>query len=195
MLPLAMPLILISIFYWLSLSTWFGASVFVLVAAPSIHRTVRDNNPLLPTVLSVNLEGQHGTLLAGGIVNNLLASLSRLGYLCAGILLIALIGEWVLVGRENRDWVLPLVRSALYISAVALAVYDARVVRPKVDEARQTFVDHADEPDVANPALDRFDRYGRESVTVLQLLIAALLGLVVFSGIGLARGLGTSVSF
>jgi hypothetical protein len=63
------PLALVSILYWLSLSTWFGAAVFVAVAAPSIIRTVRENDPLLPTVLSVNLEGQHGTLLAGSIVN------------------------------------------------------------------------------------------------------------------------------
>jgi hypothetical protein len=189
------PLALVSILYWLSLSTWFGAAVFVAVAAPSIIRTVRENDPLLPTVLSVNLEGQHGTLLAGSIVNNLLSSLSRLAYLCAGGLLLALVGEWVLVAREGRDWVLPLVRSALFVAAVALVVYDGRVVRPKVLEARRTYIDNADEPDVANPARERFEHFGRESVTVLQYLIFVLLGLVLFSGIGLARGLGTSVSF
>ena len=38
----------------------------------SFFRTVRESNPLLPLVLSVNLDGQHGTLLAGSIVSNLL---------------------------------------------------------------------------------------------------------------------------
>lgn len=186
---------LISILYWLSLATWFGSAVFLAVAAPTILRTVREHDPLLPTVLSVNLERQHGTLLAGDIIRTLLISLTRLAYLCAAGLLIALIGEWVVVGRGGRDWVLPLVRSSLFIAAAVLMIYDARFVRPRIEEARRTFVDHADEPDVANPALDRFDRYGRESVTVLQLLIFVLLGLVVFSAIGLARGVGQTVLF
>ena len=139
MLP-GVPLVLISILYWLSLATWFGGAVFVAVAAPSIFRTVRETETILPTVLSVNLEGQHGTLLAGSIVNNLLGSLARLAWLCSGGLLLAFIGEWVLVAKEGHDWVLPLGRSSLYIAAVALAVYDARVVRPKVEEARQTYM-------------------------------------------------------
>ena len=189
------PLVIISILYWLSLATWFGSCVFVLVAAPSILRTVRENDPLLPTVLSVNLEGQHGTLLAGSIVNNLLASLTRVAYLCAAVLLIAFIGEWVLVVREGRDWVLPLVRSALYLAAVVLVAYDARIVRPKVEEARRTYIENADDPDIANPALDRFDQHGRESVWVLQGLIFVLLGLVLFSGVGLARGTAPTIAF
>jgi hypothetical protein len=160
-----------------------------------IIRTVREHDPLLPTVLSVNLERQHAALLAGSIVRNLLASLTRLSYLCAGGLLIALIGEWIFVARGGLDLVLPLLRSALFIAAAVFMIYDARFVRPKIEEARRTFVDHADEPDVANPALDRFERYGRESVTVLQLLIFVLLGLVVFSAIGLARGAGQTVLF
>ena len=186
---------LISILYWLSLATWFGSAVFLAVAAPTIIRTVRDHDPLLPTVLSVNLERQHAALLAGSIVRNLLISLTRLSYLCAGGLLIALVGEWIVVARGGLDLVLPLLRSALFIAAAVFMIYDARFVRPRIEEARRTFVDHADEPDVANPALDLFERYGRESVTVLQTLIFMLLGLVVFSAIGLARGMGQTVLF
>lgn len=189
-----MLIVLISILYWLSLATWFGSAVFVAVAAPAIFRTVRESDPLLPMVLSVNLEGQHGTLLAGSIVKNLLFSLTRLAYLCAAGLLLALLGEWVVVVRESRDWILPLLRSALYLAAVALVVYDARVVRPKVEEARLTYIEHADDPEIANPARDRFEQHGRESVTVLQLLIFLLLGLVLFSAIGLARGLALPFS-
>ena len=58
------------------MATWFGGVLFVAVAAPIIFRTVRESNPVLPTVLSVNLENQHGTLLAGSIVGNLLATLA-----------------------------------------------------------------------------------------------------------------------
>lgn len=190
------PVILLSILYWLCLATWFGSAVFVAVAAPTIFRTVRENDPLLPSVLSVNLDGQHGTLLAGSIVNGLLISLSRLAFICAGGLLVAFVGEWVLVTRGQRaDWVLPLVRSALYLAAVALVVYDVRFVRPKLEESRRTYIDNADDPDVANPARDRFEQYGRESVTILQFLIFVLLGLVLFSGIGLAQGRGISIGF
>ena len=60
--------IVVQIAFWMALSTWFGAVLFVVLAPPIILRAVRQNNPVLPTVLSVNLEGQHGTLLAGSII-------------------------------------------------------------------------------------------------------------------------------
>ena len=37
-------------------------------------------------------------------------------------------------------------------------------------------------PDVANPALDQFDRYNAESVTILQNILLLLLGIILFSG-------------
>src|SRR3954454_21167129 len=58
---------IVQIVYWLALATWFGGVLFVAISAPVILRTVRENNPILPHVLSVNLEGQHATLLAGSI--------------------------------------------------------------------------------------------------------------------------------
>ena len=179
--------VLIHILYWLALATWFGSAVFVVVAAPIVFRTIRDQDPTLPMVLSVNLEGQHSDLLAGSIVSNLLSALTRLAYLCAAVLAVTLLGEWVLVARGNLPWGLPLVRTALFLAALGLVLYDARVVRPKVEEARRTYVDNADEPDVANPAKDRFDHFGREALMVLQFLLFVLLGLVLFSGIGLAQ--------
>ena len=179
--------VLIHILYWLGLATWFGSAVFVVVAAPIVFRTVREGDPTLPTVLSVNLEGQHSDLLAGGIVSNLLSALTRLAYACAAIMALGLAVEWVLVANGGVNWTLPLLRTALFIAAVGLAVYDGRVVRPKVEQARQDYVDNADDPDLANPAKDRFDHFGREAVLVLQLLLFVLLGLVLFSGIGLAQ--------
>ena len=185
--------VLIHILYWLALATWFGSAVFVVVAAPIIFRTVRDEDPTLPMVLSVNLEGRHSDLLAGGIVSNLLSALTRLAYLCAAVLALTLLAEWVMVVREGLNWPLPLVRTTLFLAALGLAVYDGRVVRPKVEEARRTYVDNADEPDIANPAKDRFDHFGREAVMVLQFLLFVLLGLVLFSGIGLAQGGGVLI--
>src|SRR4051794_12991628 len=88
---------LVQTIYWLALATWFGGVLFIALAAPIIFRTVRDNNPILPTVLSVNLEGQHGTLLAGSIVANLLAALQRIELACAGGLFVAILGQWLVL--------------------------------------------------------------------------------------------------
>ena len=61
-------------------------------------------------------------------------------------------------------------------------MYDWRAVWPKVWKFRQEYIDHADEPDVANPAKDQFDRYHGESVRLLSIRLAILLGMVLFSG-------------
>jgi len=168
--------------YWLALSTWFGGVLFVAVAAPIIFRTVRESNPMLPTVLSVNLEGQHGTLLAGSIVANLLRTLTRVELVCAAVLLITVIGQWLLIRPTGPNLIQPIVRSALLVIAIAIVVYDWRVLWPKVWEYRQKYIEHADDPDVANPAKDEFDRYHQDSVRLLSILLAVLLAMVLFSG-------------
>ena len=78
----------------------------------------------------------------------------------------------------------------LFIVAVALLIYDWRVVSPRIFEHRQKYIDHADEPEIANPAKEQFDRLHHESVTVLMLELGALLGLVLFSA-----GISTAQSF
>jgi hypothetical protein len=171
---------LVQTVFWLALSTWFGGVLFVAVAAQVIFRTVRENDPLLPTVLSVNLEGQHGTLLAGSIVANLLRVLARVQLGCAAAVGLALVAQWLLV-NPDRFWGLHLVRSALYLAAVGLVIYDWRVVGPRVMKYRQEYIDHADEPEIANPAKEQFDRFHKESVTVLMILLAVLLGMIFFS--------------
>ncbi len=173
---------LIQILYWLALATWFGGVLFVAVAAPIIFRTVRESNPVLPTVLSVNLEGQHGTLLSGSIVGTLLGTLVRIELLCAAVLGVAIAAQWFFVDRSVPNVVAPLVRSALYLAALVLVLYDWRVVWPKVWKYRQEYIDHADEPEVANPAKDQFDRYHGESVRILSIRLAILLAIVLFSG-------------
>src|SRR6476646_1861799 len=89
------------ILYWLALATWFGGVLFIAIAAPIIFRTVRESDPMLPTVLSVNLEGQHGTLLAGSIVANLLAALVRIELACAAAAGVAIVAQWFLVERDG----------------------------------------------------------------------------------------------
>jgi hypothetical protein len=181
---------LVQIIYWISLSTWFGGVLFIAVAAPVIFRTVKEANPILPSVLSVNLEGQHGSLLAGSIVANLLKQLVQIELICAGGLLAALVGQWWVTDTSGQHWLLPLVRSAMYLAAVGVVLYDWLSLSPKIAGARDLYVEHADEPEVANPAKDEFDRLHRESVNLLFVRVALLLAMILFSaGIAPKRAL------
>jgi hypothetical protein len=173
---------LVQIVYWLALSTWFGAVLFVAMAAPVVFRTVRESNPVLPHVLSVNLEGQHGTLLAGSIMGNLLARLARLQLACGGLMLLALVSHLFLANLDGNNQTAAILRTALFLAACALALYDGWVVWPQLWRHRQEFIDHADEPEVANPAKDEFDRGQRRSVTLLMTILFLLLGVILFSG-------------
>lgn len=178
---------LVQIVYWLALATWFGGVLFVAMAAPVVFRTVRDNNPVLPHVLSVNLEGQHGTLLAGSIVGNLLARLARVQLACAGALLLALVSHFFLADLTGPNQTAAIIRTALFFAAAGLALYDGWVLWPHVWRHRQEFIDHADEPEVANPARDEFDRAQRRSVALLMGVLFLLLGVILFSGNVAAR--------
>src|SRR5258707_12113971 len=91
----------IQITYWLALSTWFGSVLFLAVAWPVIYRTVREADPVLPEVLSVNLEGQHGSLLAGTIFANPIGMLTRGQFIFAGAMLITMRGQ---VSEPVEEW-------------------------------------------------------------------------------------------
>jgi hypothetical protein len=172
---------IVAILYWLSLSTWFGGVVFVAVVAPLIMRTVRESNPILTNVLSVNLEGQHGTLLGGSIVGRIINVLTRIELGCAAALLLCTIVQFALLRPNGMELIGPLVRLALYLAAVAVLVYDYRVVWPRMWKYRQEYIDHADEPDIANPALDQLNRYQGEGANLLFMRVGILLALILFS--------------
>ena len=173
---------LVQIVYWLALATWFGGVLFVAMAAPVVFRTVRENNPVLPHVLSVNLEGQHGTLLAGSIVGNLIARLARLQLACGGLLLLALVAHLFVANLEGNNLTVAIIRTALLLAAGGVALYDGWLVWPRLWRHRQEFIDHADEPEVANPAKDQFDHGQQRRVTLLMAVLFLLLGLILFSG-------------
>jgi hypothetical protein len=69
----------------------------------------------------------------------------------------------------------------LLIAAAVVVLCDWRLVWPRLWRYRQEFIDHADEPEKANPAKDKFDHYQRQSVKLLELLLFLLLGMVLFS--------------
>jgi hypothetical protein len=172
---------IVQIVYWIALSTWFGVVLFLALAPPVILRTLRESNPILPNVLSVNLEGQHATLLAGTIMRNLLEPFFRVEIACAAALLLTMLAQWFLVDLDGFNLLLPILRTAMYLAAVVFLIYDWRVVWPKVWKHRQVYIDNADNPDVANPALDEFDRYQNVSVTLLRNILFLLLGIILFS--------------
>lgn len=176
---------LVQIIYWLALATWFGAVLFVAVAAPVIFRTVRESNPILPTVLSVNLEHQHSSLLAGTIVGEILNVLRRVEIVCAGALLVAMVGQWIYIFQrgptfQDVSMLAGILRSALYLAAVALLLYDWLLLWPRIWRLRQEYIDNADTPEIANPAKEQFDSFHRHSVSLMGILLLLLLGMIVF---------------
>jgi hypothetical protein len=173
---------LVQIAYWLALSTWFGSVLFIAVAAPIIFRSVREMNPLLPNVLSVNLQGQHGELVAGTIVGHLLSRLALIEMGCAGALLVVLIMHPFVIETSDANRIPAILRTLMFIAAAALVLIDRFVLWPKIWKARQEYLDHADEPEIANPAKDRFDEEQRRSVMLMQAVLFLLLGMILFSG-------------
>jgi hypothetical protein len=171
----------VQILYWLALATWFGGVLFVAVAAPSIFRTVRKSKPILPDVLSVNLEDQHATLLAGAIVGNLLARLAQVELACAGVLVLAGIAQLFVIDLTDRNGVAAILRAILLVGAVVLVVYHSRFVWPRILRFRGEYIAHADEPELANPAKEQFDAEHRRSVMLLQGVLFLLLGMILFS--------------
>ncbi len=169
------------IVYWLGLSAWFGGVLFVMLAPPVVLKTVKDANPILPTVLAVNLEGQHGTLLAGSIVSALVKAAVRVELVCAVMVFVSLCVQWFLIEIRGLGLVFPILRNALFIAAIACVIWNWRVIWPRVMKYRQQYLENADNPEVANPALDQFDRYQNDSVAMLNYVLLFLLGLVVFS--------------
>jgi hypothetical protein len=173
---------IIQVIYWVSLATWFGGVLFVAMAAPIIFRTVRQYKPMLPTVLSVNLENQHADLLAGTIVGNILAMLSRVQLACAAGVLVGLAGQWWVFAKGSAEpRVMIVLRTCAFLAATIFLIYDWRVLGPRIRRFRDEFIEHADEPDIANPAKEQFDRYHRESVNVLSFTLGVLLLLVFLS--------------
>ena len=178
---------LVQTVYWLALSVWFGGAMFIWLAVQVIHRTVRENNPILPHVLSVNLENQHSTLLAGTIVGNLISALAKVEIACAAALLVTIGSQWFLVDlADPSNKMSAFVRSALFIAATAIAIYDGWVLWPRAVASRENFIENADDPDKANPIREELDRFQRESELLLKIQIFLLLGIILYSG-GITR--------
>jgi uncharacterized membrane protein len=181
----------VQIVYWLALATWFGGVLFIAIAAASVFKTVRQANPILPEVLSVNLEGQHATLLAGSIVSDLLAQLGKIELICGIALVATLIAQAFLIDLSDRNGTATLLRAILLAGALIASAWHRWVIWPKITRHRSQYIEHADEPEIANPAKARFDREHRRSVALLQVVLFLLLGMILFSANISPRSAGT----
>jgi hypothetical protein len=167
--------------YWLALSLWFGSAVFLAIAAAAIFRGVREQNPVLPHVLAVNLNDQHATLLASTIVSHLLNSIGKAQTLCAAVVLLAGSLHFWVADTTSTNMQVAVLRLALATAAAVLLGVDRFLVAPRLARHRQTYIDHADEPEVANPAKDAFDKDQQRALWLVMASVGLLLGLVLFS--------------
>src|ERR1700677_1348888 len=123
----------VQILYWLALAPWFGGALFIASAPRVIFKTIHENEPILPHVLSVNLQGQHGTLLAGTIMGNILTTFFRIEIACCSALLIAPAAQFLFIDLHDSAVVAPTaVRLGLLLAAGAVVVYDWRYIWPRL---------------------------------------------------------------
>jgi hypothetical protein len=176
-----MPFQIVQIIYWLTLSTWFGGALFFAIAAPVIFHTVREANPVLPHVLSVNLEAAHGNILAGSIVTNLLALFGKIQLFCGSILLLTSVAQFFVIDLADRNLVAAILRLSMIAVATAIALFDRFVVTPAAFRYRQEYLDKADEPEIAKKARDNFDREHRRGEMLLMIILFLLLGTILYS--------------
>lgn len=172
---------LVQILYWIALATAFGGVLFIALAAPVIFRTTREAAPTLPAVQSVNLQGQHGTLLAGTIMSNLLLMLGRVQIICAVALLVCMIAQFFVINLDGGNQTAMLIRVTMFGLAVAAGAYDRLAIWPRLQHCRQQYIVHADEPELANQARAKFDHNHQKSVNLLGLVLFLLLGMILFS--------------
>src|SRR5204863_9946155 len=130
---------------------------------------------------AVNLDGPDRTVLSRSVIGQLRAPLQRIELACAAVLIACLILQWFILRPMGTAIVEPALRTTLFVIATAFLVYDWRVVWPRMWQFRQEYLDNADNPEIANPALDQFDRYQAESLTILRNILFLLMGVILFS--------------
>jgi hypothetical protein len=171
----------VQIIYWLVLSIWLGSMVFLAIGAPVIFRVARRMEVVLPRYSSDNLTDQQGTILGGEIVGALLARLAQVQMVCATVMLPMMIAQWLMIDLTASNLTVAMIRFALWLVAVVLLAYEWRGHYPRTWRLRQEYLSHADEPEVADPIKEQFDREHRKSEQIFQVTVFLLIGLVMFS--------------
>ena len=171
--------------YWLGLGTWAGTLVAIAVAAPTVFETVRAHEPRLEAgpYARPALAADAPDILAGGIVGHVVARLERVQWVCATVVLAALVLECGPFRRRlARGIASPANVMRVALIAVALGAATAHVVwaEPAVWRLRKQMYG----PDVSAAARTSIERrfawYHETSERLLagQLLLVAAAGLV-----------------
>src|SRR2546421_13005542 len=113
---------LVQTVYWIALSVWFGGLMFISIIWPIIYRTIGEADPTLPTVLSVNLEKSHGSLLAGNSVANILRLFSAIQIGCGAVILVMLLAQWGVMDLSQRNKLHAIIRTVLFLLACVIVV-------------------------------------------------------------------------
>jgi hypothetical protein len=101
--------------------------------------------------------------------------------ICGCMLLVSFILQSFIIDLHGDNGLATIIRGSLFVLAMGAVFVDWRFVWPKIRSSRSEYLDHADEPEVANPARDRFDREQRNSLNLLTLVIVLLTGMILFS--------------
>jgi hypothetical protein len=172
---------LVQTVYWLALATWFGGLMFTALVWPVILTTLKEEDPTLPRVLSVNVDHDHASLLAGTLIGAMLRHMAGVQIVCAGFVLVALIAQWLVISEDSLSRLSALARCILFVAAAGMLVYDRRILWPKIWKAREQFLENADNPDAANPIRDRFNRQQQTSMLLMFLQLVLLSLMIIFS--------------
>lgn len=167
--------------YWVALASWFGGALFGAIAAEVVFRVVRHADPTLPKILSVNIDGDHAALLSTEVITEIARVFGRIGAVAALVCLASLAYEAFAGPGASGGWIRLGVRGVLVIVAGFATVYLWRLVLPKLDSHRASYIEFADDPEKAGIHRDAFNRLMRELLNVIVMILVLLLGLIIFS--------------
>jgi len=171
----------VQIFYWLVLSVWLGGLVFLAIAAPVIFRTIRRLDVRSGRHSDPSLDEEHTSIVAGEIVGMLLARLAQMQAICAGLLLVLMIAQVLLIDLTGPNLTAMMVRVAIWAALVAVLLYEWRIHYPRTWRLRERFLEETADPEAANAAREAFDREHRRSEQLFMLIIFLLIGMVMLS--------------
>jgi hypothetical protein len=170
----------LTILYWLVLSVWVGSTVYVAAAGAVVFRVLRRREVRLPEIQSNALRDEHATLLGGDIMGALLGRMGQIHIICMAAMLPLLV-LLALYAQGTWEWAAMGARVALYAAASYLILRDWRTRFPITLRARQEYVEHADEPEVAEKAKAEYEASQRRAERTYQAVLFVLLGLLLAS--------------
>lgn len=142
---------------------------------------MRDQDPTLPKVLSVNIDGDHGALLSIHLFTKLSRLMTALGIVCATMVAFGLAGQIAFGERVGPRFIEWIVRTGLFLASVGVVVYDRLAVTPKLSSAIASYIDQADDPEATRENREKVIRNYHEATAVLGALTCTLGGIILFS--------------